>query len=171
MYPQEVEFLDEALSGLTDAITSNAACHLNSKHVETIVGVLERWPASQRFPSSSIKSFPLNITTTYFHAYGLSCTQSSILRASFVGSVMVHMLTRPSVEISSPVFAAATRRTHQIHVSSLRPSLVSCSRSGGLMSESLRFANRSLHAPVGSRISKALRAARYLSASRVCRRL
>ena len=56
MYPEEVQSLEETLSGLTAAITTNATCALNSKHVEAVIGVLERWPASQRFPGSFVTS-------------------------------------------------------------------------------------------------------------------
>lgn len=61
MYPEEEELLDDTLSGLTDAISTNMACSLNAKHIETIIGVLERWPASHRFPGTQ----PLHVVYIY----------------------------------------------------------------------------------------------------------
>jgi phospholipase A-2-activating protein len=52
MYPDELELMDEALTGLTGAITTGAACTLDSKHIKTVISVLDRWPTSQRFPGS-----------------------------------------------------------------------------------------------------------------------
>ncbi|KAI9466370.1 WD40-repeat-containing domain protein [Lactarius psammicola] len=51
MYPDEIGHLEEAFSFLSRSIAGKSqTVKLTSAHVETVVQILNRWPASQRFP-------------------------------------------------------------------------------------------------------------------------
>ncbi|EGN95604.1 hypothetical protein SERLA73DRAFT_95149 [Serpula lacrymans var. lacrymans S7.3] len=52
MYPEEHMMIDEAFTYLSQAISSptRPSSALGSPHVEAIIQILDRWPASQRFP-------------------------------------------------------------------------------------------------------------------------
>ncbi|KAI0053878.1 PFU-domain-containing protein [Auriscalpium vulgare] len=51
MYPDEVGQLEEAFSFLSQSITGGRpSASLTPAHIETVVNILDRWPASQRFP-------------------------------------------------------------------------------------------------------------------------
>ncbi|KAI9446298.1 WD40-repeat-containing domain protein [Lactarius indigo] len=51
MYPDEIGHLEEAFTFLSKSIAGKSpTVKLTSAHVETVVQILNRWPASQRFP-------------------------------------------------------------------------------------------------------------------------
>jgi phospholipase A-2-activating protein len=51
MYPDEIGHLEEAFTFLSQSIAGNIpTVKLTRVHVETVVHILNRWPASQRFP-------------------------------------------------------------------------------------------------------------------------
>jgi phospholipase A-2-activating protein len=53
MYPDEIGHLEEAFTFLSQSIAGKSpAVKLTSAHVETVVQILNRWPASQRFPGA-----------------------------------------------------------------------------------------------------------------------
>lgn len=54
MYPEELEIVEEAftyLSQVTSTPSQPSLPPLGGTHAEAIIQILERWPASQRFPS------------------------------------------------------------------------------------------------------------------------
>ena len=53
MYPDEISHLEEAFSFLSQSSAGKTpATNLSTAHVETVVQILDRWPASQRFPGT-----------------------------------------------------------------------------------------------------------------------
>ena len=53
MYPDEIGHLEEAFTFLSQSIAGTLpTVKLTSAHVETVVQILNRWPASQRFPGA-----------------------------------------------------------------------------------------------------------------------
>jgi len=51
MYPDEIGYLEDAFTFLAQSTTGKSSTvSLTSAHVETVVQILDRWPASQRFP-------------------------------------------------------------------------------------------------------------------------
>jgi len=51
MYPDEISHLEEAFSFLSQSTAGKSpAAKLSTPHVETVIQILDRWPASQRFP-------------------------------------------------------------------------------------------------------------------------
>jgi phospholipase A-2-activating protein len=51
MYPDEIAHLEDAFSFLAQSTAGKSpTVHLTSAHVETVAQILDRWPASQRFP-------------------------------------------------------------------------------------------------------------------------
>jgi phospholipase A-2-activating protein len=53
MYPEETMHLEEAFIFLTQSTAGKSpTVKLSSLHVDTVVQILDRWPASQRFPGT-----------------------------------------------------------------------------------------------------------------------
>lgn len=55
MYPVDVTLMDEAFDYISEAVSSPSkitAKPLGKEHLETITQILERWPASSRFPGA-----------------------------------------------------------------------------------------------------------------------
>jgi phospholipase A-2-activating protein len=53
LYPEEIDHLEEVFTFLAQSATERSpTVNLTNTHVETIVQILERWPASQRFPGT-----------------------------------------------------------------------------------------------------------------------
>ena len=51
LYPEETGHLEEIFTFLAQSATERSpTVNLANLHVETVVQILERWPASQRFP-------------------------------------------------------------------------------------------------------------------------
>lgn len=51
LYPEEIDHLEEVFTFLAQSTTERSpTVNLTNTHVETVVQILERWPASQRFP-------------------------------------------------------------------------------------------------------------------------
>jgi phospholipase A-2-activating protein len=55
MYPDETMHLDEVFTFLAQSTAGKSpTAKLSSVHVETVVQILDRWPASQRFPGTQV---------------------------------------------------------------------------------------------------------------------
>jgi phospholipase A-2-activating protein len=55
MYPDEIAHLEDAFTFLVQSTAGKSpTVKLTSAHVETVVQILDRWPASQRFPGTHI---------------------------------------------------------------------------------------------------------------------
>jgi phospholipase A-2-activating protein len=55
MYPDETIHLEEAFTFLAQSTAGKSpTVKLSSAHVETVVQILDRWPASQRFPGTQL---------------------------------------------------------------------------------------------------------------------
>jgi phospholipase A-2-activating protein len=55
MYPDEIGHLEEVFTFLAQSTAGKSpTVKLTSAHVETVVQMLNRWPASQRFPGTHI---------------------------------------------------------------------------------------------------------------------
>jgi phospholipase A-2-activating protein len=53
LYPEEIDHLEEVFTFLAQSATERSpTVNLTNSHVETVVQILERWPASQRFPGT-----------------------------------------------------------------------------------------------------------------------
>ncbi len=91
-----------------------------------------------------------------------------IYAPSFTSSRLTSISSSACASVSSSTPSTRPRGTRQIQVSIRRPSLSSCLRRGGLTSIWLSWRNRFFHKPLGTNISKAARAVRYLAASRSC---
>jgi phospholipase A-2-activating protein len=64
---EELVTIEEAfsyLSQVTSKTSQNSLAQLGSAHVDAIVQILERWPASQRFPGKHYISGCIIILTT-----------------------------------------------------------------------------------------------------------
>lgn len=69
MYPDEISHLEEAFSFLSQSTAGKSpAAKLSTPHVETVVQILDRWPASQRFPGTHLQGHclrPRNLKYLY----------------------------------------------------------------------------------------------------------
>jgi phospholipase A-2-activating protein len=53
LYPEEIDHLEEVFTFLAQSAAGRLpTVNLANTHVETVVQILERWPASQRFPGT-----------------------------------------------------------------------------------------------------------------------
>src|SRR6266852_6394921 len=53
LYPEEIDHLEEVFTFLAQSASERSpTVNLTNTHVETVVQILERWPASQRFPGT-----------------------------------------------------------------------------------------------------------------------
>jgi phospholipase A-2-activating protein len=63
LYPEEIGHLEEIFTFLTQSAAERSpTVNLTNTHVDTVVQILDRWPASQRFPGN--------------HCMACSCPQS-----------------------------------------------------------------------------------------------
>jgi phospholipase A-2-activating protein len=64
MYPDEIGHLEEVFTFLAQSTAGRSpTVNLSSVHIETVVQILDRWPASQRFPGTYLMaSGPVNLT-------------------------------------------------------------------------------------------------------------
>lgn len=60
LYPEEIGHLEEVFTFLAQSAAGKSpAVNLANKHVETVVQILKRWPASQRFPGTRCMTYDL----------------------------------------------------------------------------------------------------------------
>ena len=60
MYPDEVGHLEEVFTFLAQSTAGRSpTARLTSAHVETVIQILDRWPASQRFPGTHLTAHHL----------------------------------------------------------------------------------------------------------------
>jgi phospholipase A-2-activating protein len=53
LYPEEIDHIEEVFTFLAQSATERSpTVNLTNTHVETVVQILKRWPASQRFPGT-----------------------------------------------------------------------------------------------------------------------
>jgi phospholipase A-2-activating protein len=67
LYPEEIKLLDETFSYLSQVVASAtpSGSPPNAMHVDAIIQILDRWPASQRFPGTTAE-MPITEPLTNF---------------------------------------------------------------------------------------------------------